>query len=253
MSESAGCPVRLPVPLMLARPIRVLPDAPGAVYEAKLDGVRAVYGAGRLWSRHRKQLHVPEVIAAARGLGDGVVLDGELVVFAAAGRCDFPGRVPAAALPRPARRHLRRLRPACRRRPGPARAALPAPPPAADRPACPPGPAPAAHADHRRRRRGRRLVRQPAGRRAGHQAGRGPLPAGPRPARVAEAAFCSGVWVWQDWGQGAHLVVRRLLVRDTCRASPSRLERSWAGRATSMHSGWRGRFFGVATTAGATG
>ena len=90
MSESAGCPVRLPVPLMLARPIRVLPDAPGAVYEAKLDGVRAVYGAGRLWSRHHKQLHVPEVIAAARGLGDGVVLDGELVVFAAAGRCDFP-------------------------------------------------------------------------------------------------------------------------------------------------------------------
>jgi ATP-dependent DNA ligase len=90
MSESAGCPVRLPVPLMLARPIRVLPDAPGAVYEAKLDGVRAVYGAGRLWSRHRKQLHVPEVIAAARGLGDGVVLDGELVVFAADGRCDFP-------------------------------------------------------------------------------------------------------------------------------------------------------------------
>ena len=90
MSESAGCPVRLPAPLMLAHPIRVLPAAAGVVYEAKLDGVRALYGAGRLWSRHHKQLHVPEVIAAARGLGDGVVLDGELVVFAADGRCDFP-------------------------------------------------------------------------------------------------------------------------------------------------------------------
>ena len=251
MSESAGCPLRLPVPLMLAHPIRVLPAAAGVVYEAKLDGVRALYGAGRLWSRHHKQLHVPEVIAAARGLGDGVVLDGELVVFAAAGRCDFPAV--CRRLPRPARRHLRRLRPASRRRPGPARAALPAPPLAAARPACRPRPASAAHAGHRRRRRGRRLVCQPAGRRAGHQAGRGPLPAGPRPAQVAEAAFCSGVWVWQDWGQGAHLVVRRLLVRDTCRASPSRLERSWAGRATSMHSGWRGRLLWRSHYSGRTG
>ena len=108
MSESAGCPVRLPAPLMLAHPIRVLPAAAGVVYEAKLDGVRALYGAGRLWSRHHKQLHVPEVIAAARGLGDGVVLDGELVVFAAAGAatsrpcaggCTPPPRPPSPTSP----------------------------------------------------------------------------------------------------------------------------------------------------------
>ena len=50
--------------------------------------MRGVWGGGRLWSRHGKQLHVPEVVAAAGTLGGGVVVDGELVVVDAGG-CDF--------------------------------------------------------------------------------------------------------------------------------------------------------------------
>ena len=75
MSEPAGCPVRPPAPLMLAHPIRVLPAAAGVVYEAKLDGVRAVYGAGRLGRGTASKCTSLQVIAAARGLGDGVVLE----------------------------------------------------------------------------------------------------------------------------------------------------------------------------------
>jgi ATP-dependent DNA ligase len=75
------------VAVMLSRSCEVLPTAGRWAYEPKLDGFRALlavseFGDVRLDSRRGKALdrYFPEVIAAARALPNGVVLDGELVV-----------------------------------------------------------------------------------------------------------------------------------------------------------------------------
>jgi ATP-dependent DNA ligase len=80
------------VAVMLSRPCEVLPTAGRWSYEPKLDGFRALltvsdFGDVRLDSRRGKALdrYFPEVIAAARALPNGVVLDGELVVPAGGG------------------------------------------------------------------------------------------------------------------------------------------------------------------------
>jgi ATP-dependent DNA ligase len=80
------------VAVMLSRSVEVLPTAEFWAYEPKLDGFRALlavseFGDVRLDSRRGKALdrYFPEVVAAARALPDGVVLDGELVVPAGGG------------------------------------------------------------------------------------------------------------------------------------------------------------------------
>lgn len=80
------------VAVMLSRSCEWLPTAGRWAYEPKLDGFRALlavseFGDVRLDSRRGKALdrYFPEVIAAARTLPNGVVLDGELVVPAGGG------------------------------------------------------------------------------------------------------------------------------------------------------------------------
>jgi ATP-dependent DNA ligase len=75
------------VAVMLSRPVDVLPTAGPWAYEPKLDGFRCLltvgeYGDVRLDSRRAKPLGrwFPEVVAAARRLPPGLVLDGELVI-----------------------------------------------------------------------------------------------------------------------------------------------------------------------------
>lgn len=106
---------RRPLPMQLCGHDARLVDArPGWLGEIKLDGWRAQLhtgGAGRLWSRHGKDLTgaFPEVIDAARGYADrDLVLDGELVALVG-GRPDWHRLSargicgPAAALRRAAR------------------------------------------------------------------------------------------------------------------------------------------------------
>lgn len=70
-----------------------VPTAPGWAFEIKFDGVRAVAygrpGGVRLFSRNDRDVtsSYPEI--AATGLGEGVVVDGELVALDERGRPDF--------------------------------------------------------------------------------------------------------------------------------------------------------------------
>jgi len=80
------------VAVMLSRTVEVLPTAGRWAYEPKLDGFRALltvseFGDVRLDSRRGKAFdrYFPEIIAAARALPAGLVLDGELVVPASGG------------------------------------------------------------------------------------------------------------------------------------------------------------------------
>ncbi len=77
---------------MLSRPVDVLPTAGVWAYEPKLDGFRCLltisaFGDVGLDSRRAKPLgrHFPEVLAAARHLPPGLVLDGELVIVRGTG------------------------------------------------------------------------------------------------------------------------------------------------------------------------
>lgn len=88
-------PFSLPPPVALARPSETLRPrgVREPVFEPKFDGWRAVYAAGRLWSRHGTELtrYFPELVPVLRSrLPDDVVVDGELVCWdVAAGRLDF--------------------------------------------------------------------------------------------------------------------------------------------------------------------
>lgn len=72
-----------------------VPTTPGWAFEFKWDGVRAIVAAGagrvRLTSRNGNDVTggYPEVVAACAGIGDPVLLDGELVALDRAGRPDF--------------------------------------------------------------------------------------------------------------------------------------------------------------------
>jgi ATP-dependent DNA ligase len=79
---------------MLARTVSSLPTGSGWAFEPKFDGYRVLAFRSRarveLQSRQQRILtaHFPDVAAAIAGLGDEVVLDGELVIWNA-GRFDF--------------------------------------------------------------------------------------------------------------------------------------------------------------------
>jgi ATP-dependent DNA ligase len=79
---------------MLARTVSSLPTGSGWAFEPKFDGYRVLAFRSRarveLQSRQQRILtaHFPDVAAAVAGLGDEVVLDGELVIWNA-GRFDF--------------------------------------------------------------------------------------------------------------------------------------------------------------------
>ena len=79
---------------MLARTVSNLPTGSGWAFEPKFDGYRVLAFRSRarveLQSRQQRNLtaHFPDVAAAIAGLGDEVVLDGELVIWNA-GRFDF--------------------------------------------------------------------------------------------------------------------------------------------------------------------
>jgi len=71
-----------------------LPDAPGWVWEIKLDGYRAIAvkdGAVALFSRRKKSLgrKFPYIVEALAGLPAGTVVDGELVALDDHGRPEF--------------------------------------------------------------------------------------------------------------------------------------------------------------------
>ena len=80
-----------PYPFFLAHPLQAEPATLGLVgdwlAEWKYDGIRAQLvrraGACWIWSRGEELVteRFPEVVAAARGLPDGTVLDGELLVW----------------------------------------------------------------------------------------------------------------------------------------------------------------------------
>src|SRR4051794_40632406 len=104
---------------MLSRSVGVLPTEGPWAYEPKLDGFRCLlsiseFGDVRLDSRRAKPLgrYFPEVVAAARLLPPGLVLDGELVIAGSAGvdfgalqqrlRYSSPARTAQLATERPA-------------------------------------------------------------------------------------------------------------------------------------------------------
>jgi|GEM_PF-2278418 len=76
---------------MLLPTTETVPSGPGWRFELKNDGIRCLAradgGAVSLWSRHGRGITraFPEVTAAIRALGRGVLLDGEMVVAGAAG------------------------------------------------------------------------------------------------------------------------------------------------------------------------
>lgn len=82
--------LRPPLGVALARPVETVPAADalpgGARYEPKWDGFRLLLVVDddiTLWSRQGKNLTraFPELVAAAAQLPDGVILDGEAVVW----------------------------------------------------------------------------------------------------------------------------------------------------------------------------
>lgn len=88
--------VRLPVDLVRPKPAEAVPEGPGWHHSVKLDGWRvalAVTDEGvRIHSRSRREVtrQFPEAADAARQLGAGTVIDGELVVWdERRGRFDF--------------------------------------------------------------------------------------------------------------------------------------------------------------------
>lgn len=91
--------VSRPYPFFLAAPLEAAPDALGDVgdwlAEWKWDGIRAqvVRRAGRcfVWSRGEELMEgrFPEIEAAARGLPDGTVIDGELLAWRGDAPLDF--------------------------------------------------------------------------------------------------------------------------------------------------------------------
>lgn len=98
---SGACRLRRgpPFEVVLARHVTHIPSPDaltgGVVYEPKWDGFRAVldvrHGTATLWSRQGKELTraFPDLIAAASDqLPDGVIIDGEAVVWSV-GRLDF--------------------------------------------------------------------------------------------------------------------------------------------------------------------
>jgi ATP-dependent DNA ligase len=93
---SGGLPVRPPVPPMLARLARDLPDGGDVLYEPKWDGFRClVFRCGsdvQLRSRHDRPLerYFPELVAAFLEVPDpAYALDGEIVLVRD-GAFDFP-------------------------------------------------------------------------------------------------------------------------------------------------------------------
>ena len=71
-----------------------LPDAPGWVWEIKLDGYRAIAvkdGTVAFFSRHKKSLgkKFPHIVEALAGLPGKTVVDGELVALDDRGRPKF--------------------------------------------------------------------------------------------------------------------------------------------------------------------
>ncbi|MEU8075929.1 ATP-dependent DNA ligase [Catellatospora citrea] len=89
--------LRPPLEPMLAAPIGAFPAVAGTLrFEMKLDGWRALVfhtaRGVRIQSRHGRDLsrYFPDVVAAARALPVGAVVDAELVIWdAAAGRTSF--------------------------------------------------------------------------------------------------------------------------------------------------------------------
>jgi ATP-dependent DNA ligase len=88
--------VRLPVELVRPKPVEAVPEGPGWHHSVKLDGWRvalAVTAEGvRIHSRSKRDVtrQFPELAHAARQLGTGTVIDGEVVVWnAQQGRFDF--------------------------------------------------------------------------------------------------------------------------------------------------------------------
>jgi ATP-dependent DNA ligase len=80
------------VAVILSRSVDVLPTTGPWAYEPKLDGFRSLLAVGefgnvRLDSRRARPLgrYFPEIVAAARRLPPGLVLDGEIVVARGAG------------------------------------------------------------------------------------------------------------------------------------------------------------------------
>ncbi|WP_314175366.1 ATP-dependent DNA ligase [Streptomyces winkii] len=87
--DGAGAALVVPLPVELVRPkpVEAVPDGPGWHHSIKLDGWRvslAVTDDGvRIHSRSKREItrQFPELVAAARELGAGTVIDGEVVVW----------------------------------------------------------------------------------------------------------------------------------------------------------------------------
>jgi ATP-dependent DNA ligase len=87
----------MPAPVALARLVDTMtpPGAKTPIYQPKWDGYRALYSAGRLFSRNGTNLTplFPDLIPILTArLPADLSLDGELVAWSPSeGRLDFPG------------------------------------------------------------------------------------------------------------------------------------------------------------------